>query len=87
MNIFKSDLVRIIAPADFPKDEKGGAVVSVIIPNKWILWVSTEHPAWVDLFNMEIQSWDKKALKDFIAIPTCPHIAREYAKIELEKRK
>lgn len=89
-----SDKVEIIpvGPGGFGDEsqagDRAGAIVSVVIPNKWVLVVGTEHPAYADMFRAELAAWDAKALADFLKIgETLPHITRELVRVELEHRR
>ena len=80
-----NDLVQITDGKTLPKGPAGG-VVAVLVPGKWVLWISPVHPAWADMFNMELQSWPTKEIEKFMNMEGCPHVAKEYAKVLLARR-
>lgn len=64
-----------------------GALVSVAVPGKWVLHVHPDHPAYPDLIAYEFSGWPAKALRDFLAQPGVPHVAAEYAKVALARKR
>lgn len=74
-----------VIPANGPP-APAGAIVSVAVPGKWVLYIAPEHPAYTDLLAAELRRWPTKALRDGFALDGCPHLMREYVKAELARR-
>lgn len=63
-----------------------GALIRVCVPGKWMMFMHPDHPAYIDCLLEELPYFPTDALKMFMD-ERMPQIAREYAKIELNKRK
>ena len=83
------ELVGIVAAPQNggPSSPMGGpgSILSVLIPRKWVLWISPEHPAYSDLLADELKRWPTKELRVFLS-PGLPTITQQYAKAELARR-
>lgn len=80
-----SDLVKIFSSNDGEKEMVSGAIVCVIIPNKWILSVSPDHPAYSDMFNEQVGMMPTDMVRRFYE-GEFPHITKQLSKVILASR-